>query len=113
MQIGESRNGGVDVIAPVGRIDTTTVGALEARLTPLLAGAAPRVVIDFTGVEYISSAGLRVLLIAARRVQSARGRLVLCGMEGAVRQVFQLAGFVPLFTICDSRAAAVGEAGTA
>ena len=38
MQIGESRDGGVDVIAPIGRIDTTTVGALEARLTPLLAG---------------------------------------------------------------------------
>jgi anti-anti-sigma factor len=113
MQIGEAREGGVAVVAPVGRIDTTTVSSLEERLTPLLAAAQPRLVVDFSGVEYISSAGLRVLLVAARRVQSARGRLALCGMEGAVRQVFQLAGFLPLFTIRDTRDAAVSEAGRA
>ena len=109
MQIAEVRQDGVDVIAPVGRIDTTTVGALEARLAPVLAVAVPRVVLDFSGVDYISSAGLRVLLVAARRVQAAGGRLALCGMPEPVRQVFQLAGFLPLFTIRDTRDAAVAQ----
>lgn len=109
MQIAEVRQDGVDVIAPVGRIDTTTVGALEARLTPVLAVAVPRVVVDFSGVDYISSAGLRVLLVAARRVQATGGRLALCGMGEPVRQVFQLAGFLPLFTIRDTRDAAVAQ----
>jgi anti-anti-sigma factor len=109
MQIVEVRQGDVDVIAPSGRIDTTTVAALEARLTPLLAGAGPRVVVDFGAVDYISSAGLRVLLVAARRVQVTGGRLALCGMGGPVSQVFQLAGFLPLFTICETREAAVSR----
>ena len=107
MQINDIRVDGVDVIVPAGRIDTTTVGALEQRLSVLLAAPRPRIVLDFSGVEYISSAGLRVLLFAARRVQQSGGALALCAMGDAVRQVFHLAGFVPLFTICESRAEAV------
>jgi len=109
MRIAEVRQNGVDVLAPTGRIDTTTVGALEGRLTALLAAAPPRIVLDFSGVEYISSAGLRVLLVAARRVQGTGGGLALCSMGDAVRQVFQLAGFLPLFTIRDTRDAAVAQ----
>ncbi len=109
MQITEAQQDGVHVIAPSGRIDTTTVGALEARLVPAFAVARPRVVVDLSGVEYISSAGLRVLLVAARRVQGTGGGLALCGMGDAVRQVFQLAGFLPLFTIRDTRDAAVKQ----
>ena len=109
MVIAEARDRGVDVLAPAGRIDTTTVAVLEGRLGPLLASPRPRVVIDFTGVDYISSAGLRILLVAARRVQGSGGGLALCGMGDSVRQVFQLAGFVPLFTIKDTREAAVSQ----
>jgi anti-anti-sigma factor len=112
MQIVEARHGDVQVLAPEGRIDTTTAGTLEARLGPLLAGAKPRIVIDFSAVEYISSAGLRILLIAAKRVQGTGGGLVLCGMGDAVRQVFRLAGFVPLFTIRDTREDAVAQLAT-
>ena len=109
MQISDLRLDGVDVVAPAGRIDTTTVGALEQRLSALLAAPRPRVVIDLSGVDYISSAGLRVLLVAARRVQQSGGQLALCAMGDAVRQVFQLAGFVPLFTIRQTRAEAVTQ----
>ena len=107
MQIGEARQDGVIVITPAGRIDTTTSGALEARLASALAGASPQVVVDLSGVDYISSAGLRVLLVAARRVQAGGGRLALCAMGPPVRQVFQLAGFLPLFTIEETREAAI------
>jgi stage II sporulation protein AA (anti-sigma F factor antagonist) len=107
MQIGEARQGDVIVLTPAGRIDTTTSGALETRLASALAGASPHLVVDLSAVDYISSAGLRVLLVAARRVQAAGGRLALCAMGQPVRQVFQLAGFLPLFTIQDTREAAV------
>ena len=107
MEIAEARQSGVIVLTPVGRIDTTTAGALETRLVSALAGASPQLVVDLSGVEYISSAGLRVLLVAARRVQATGGRLALCAMGQPVRQVFQLAGFLPLFTIQDTRDQAV------
>jgi anti-anti-sigma factor len=109
MQIAEAQDRGVSVLAPAGRIDTTTASTLDSRLTPLLAGAGPRIVIDFSNVEYISSAGLRVLLAATRRVQAKGGGLTLCCMGEAVRHVFYLAGFLPLFVIHDSREAAIGH----
>jgi anti-anti-sigma factor len=109
MQIAEARQDGVLVMTPAGRIDTTTAGALETRLAAALAGVSPRLVLDLSGVDYISSAGLRVLLVAARRLQATDGRLVLCAMGPPVRQVFQLAGFLPLFTIQDTRDAAVAQ----
>jgi anti-anti-sigma factor len=107
MEIGEARQSGVIVLTPHGRIDTTTAGALETRLASALTGASPQLVVDLSGVDYISSAGLRVLLVAARRVQATGGRLALCSMGQPVRQVFQLAGFLPLFTIQDTRDQAV------
>jgi stage II sporulation protein AA (anti-sigma F factor antagonist) len=111
MQIAEERVDGVVAVAPAGRIDTTTAPLLEAHLIALLTAGERRLVVDFSGVDYISSAGLRVLLLLARRVQQADGRLGLCAMGEAVRQVFQLAGFLPLFTVCDSREAAVQQIG--
>lgn len=107
MQIAESRVDGIVAVALAGRIDTTTSPVLEQHLLGLLTGGERRIVVDFSGVDYISSAGLRVMLVLARRVRDANGQLGLCAMGDAVRQVFQLAGFLPLFTVRDSRAAAV------
>jgi anti-anti-sigma factor len=109
MTITESTHAGVVVLAPVGRIDTTTSPQLDDTVRRVVDGGARNLVVDFAGCDYISSAGLRVLLVLAKRVKSAGGRLVLCGMPPPVRQVFDLAGFSPLFTIAPSRDAALTE----
>ena len=109
MQIADTRTDGVVVVTPGGRIDTTTSPALDAHLASLVSRSERRIVVDFTGVDYISSAGLRVLLLFARRMKDTGGALALCGMGDAVHQVFQLAGFLPLFTVCPSADAAVRE----
>lgn len=103
MQIAEARRDGVVAVVPGGRIDTTTAPTLEGHLNALLAGGARRIVVDFSGVDYISSAGLRVMLLLARRVKDSHGQLAICALPEPVRQVFQLAGFLPLFAVCDSR----------
>src|SRR6476659_9013913 len=107
MQIAEARVDGVVAVAPAGRIDTTTAPVLEQHLLRLLVAGERRIVVDFAGVDYISSAGLRVMLLLARRLQDAGGRLGLCGMGDPVRPVFQLAGFLPLFVVLETRDAAV------
>ena|SRR5436190_12138926 len=109
MQIAEARVDGIVAVAPAGRIDTTTAPALEHYLIDLFTRGERRIVIDFSGVEYISSAGLRVLLLVARRVREMDGRLGLCAMGDTVRQVFQLAGFLPLFAVHETRDAAVRQ----
>lgn len=97
MEIREERRDTVLVLAPLGRVDSNSAGGLE---TALLGRAKePRLLVDLSSVEYISSAGLRVFLMLARKVKESGGRLVLCGLGASVRQVFDLAGFSALFAI--------------
>jgi len=110
MQIDETRRDGVVIVAPVGRLDSTTSPELQARMDALDAAGHHRLVVDFSAVDYISSAGLRVLLTTARRVKDRRGGLALCGLGESVHQVFELAGFLPLFAIEAAVDAAVARA---
>ena len=109
MEIQEEQHGGVLVVAPVGRVDTTTSIDLEKRLVRHLDLGERRVVVDMGAIEYISSAGLRVLLLVAKRLRTAGGDLVLCALGPAVRQVFELAGFLPIFRIEATRALALAR----
>ncbi|MBK5255703.1 MAG: STAS domain-containing protein [Vicinamibacteria bacterium] len=97
MEMREHRIETALVVAPQGRVDSNSSGVLE---TAILGHAGePRLLVDLSGVEYISSAGLRVFLMLARKVKEGGGRLVLCGMGASVKQVFDLAGFTALFAV--------------
>jgi anti-anti-sigma factor len=111
MEIREERQGGAVVLAPRGRVDSASSGELEAALLRHLGAGRTRLAVDLGAVEYISSAGLRVLLMLVKKLQGSGGRLVLCAMPDSVRLVFELAGFVPLFEIEGSREAALARLG--
>lgn len=107
MEITEARERGVAIVAPAGRIDSTTSDRLEQHLVALVKSGARRVVVDMSGVEYISSAGLRVMLALAKRIKDVRGALAICALSDPVKTVFSLAGFLPLFVVDATRDAAV------
>lgn len=107
MDLKEQVVGEVTVVEVKGRVDSSTAPALGERLETLLATPSQRLVLDMRDLEYISSAGFRVLLLAARRAEQAAGRLVLCGLSGKVRQLFDLGGFLDFFAISVSRDEAV------
>lgn len=107
MQIHEERRDGILVLAPAGRLDSPSSPDLERRL--LAAAGEQRLVLDLGEVEYMSSAGLRVLLKLARRMKDAGGELLLCALGEPVRQVFDLAGLLPLFAVEASRERALGR----
>jgi anti-anti-sigma factor len=111
MQIAEERAGGALVLAPAGRLDSLTSNELEKRVASRLDAGERRLVLDLAGVEYISSAGLRVLLLAAKRLKEPPAALVLCGMGPSVRTVLELAGFLPLFAIEPGREQALARLG--
>lgn len=106
MDIRTESVGGVSVFTPVGRIDSTSARAVEAVLLPLF-DAGQRVLFDFAELRYISSAGLRVLLLAARRSKASGIPLTLAGMSGPVAEVFKISGFDTQFDIRPDRAAAL------
>jgi anti-anti-sigma factor len=98
MDILEEERSGVLLVTPMGRVDSNTAGELERKLIGHIDRGSRRLVIDMSGVDYMSSAGLRVMLLAAKRLREG-GALVLCGMGESVRQIFELAGFLPIFAI--------------
>jgi anti-sigma B factor antagonist len=84
------------VVAPTGRIDHSSAAALETALLPLVAAAAERrraLVLDFSGVDYISSVGLRVLMIAARQMRAAQARLSVAALQSVVAEIFTISRF--------------------
>lgn len=80
-----------------GRLDTTTAPALEAELKRSV-GGVETLIFDFAGIEYISSAGLRVLL-AAQKVMNRQGSMILRNVNEAVNEVFEITGFCDILTI--------------
>lgn len=80
-----------------GRLDTTTAPELETELKQNISGVE-ELVLDFTGLEYLSSAGLRVLL-AAQKVMNRQGRMVVKHVNETVMEIFEVTGFVDLLTI--------------
>lgn len=99
----------VVILRPVGRLDSTSSPELEKVLTETLAAGTKRLVFDFSDLDYISSAGLRVVLLAGKRLRPPQGKMVLVGMREIVKEVFAMSGFLTLFAVADTVAAGVGK----
>ena len=97
MDIKKTKNDTTLTLAIQGRIDTTTAPQLEAELRSDIDGVT-ELYLDFTGVEYISSAGLRVLL-SAQKLMSRQGKMVLSHVNESVMEVFEVTGFSDILSI--------------
>lgn len=99
MDISQSQKDDVTVVALAGRFDAQSAGNAEETLKAALEAGAKKILVDMDQVEYISSAGLRVLLSTAKKLAGVSGKLVLCGLKPYVREVFEVAGFTTIFMI--------------
>lgn len=109
IQITQEQQDGVRILALSGRLDTETAADVELTLQDLLAAGETRFLFDLSGIGYVSSAGLRVLLGLAKKLDGGKGDLKLCGMNASVRQVFDMTGFSKLVAIFPNRDAALGQ----
>ena len=110
MDIREDTRGDACLVAVSGRLDSNTAAALEAVL-PARVKDNPKLILDLADTPYVSSAGLRVLLIAAKAARAAGHKLVLSGLSPSVREVFDISGFTSIFAIeadVDSALASLG-----
>jgi anti-anti-sigma factor len=107
MEISQERDGEVVIVRLSGRLDSSAAPGAEERLSAALTGTPPRVAIDMGQLVYISSAGLRVLLVLAKKVQQEKGKVALGGLAANVREVFTVSGFDTIFPIEADAAAAV------
>ncbi len=93
---------GIWVVMPSGRLDSTTARLLDAALIEQLDASHTRLVVDLSGVTYISSSGLKVIVSAWRKAQKLGGSVLLSGLTPRVREVFEISGFDTLFTMTAS-----------
>ncbi len=108
MAVSESREGGVLVLHLAGRLDGVSSPAIGAELSEAVR-ANPAVVIDLEALDYVSSAGLRVLIKAAKEAKAAQTKLALAAPGPVVREVFEISGFGTFLAIFPQRAEAVAH----
>jgi anti-sigma B factor antagonist/stage II sporulation protein AA (anti-sigma F factor antagonist) len=82
-----------------GRVDANTTPTLEKKLSKILSESKQRVLIDFSRVDYLSSAGMRLLLSATKKISAQGGKLVFCGMSEDVMEIIRMAGFDKILAI--------------
>ena len=109
MECIEERNESVVIVGLQGRMDSSTARIVEEKMLSLIDRGESRLVVDCAQLDYISSAGLRVFLMAAKRLTQTHGKLVLSAMSDDVKQVFDLTGFSSIFQICLSREDAINS----
>jgi len=103
---GESVDG-VSVVTARGRLDGVASGPFTERVQALIGTERPRLLIDFAGIDFVSSAGLRAVLTILKRVKSLNGAFALCGVQKPVREVLDITGFAGMIDIHAGRAAAL------
>ena len=99
MEVKNNDQEGITILTPVGRVDTSTAKDFETAVMD--AGAKnKKICIAFDGIDYISSAGLRVVLMVGKNLAAAGGVLVLINMPQKIFQVFKMSGFDKILKIC-------------
>ena len=97
MTVNKNQNGSELVLSVIGRVDTTTAPELDNTIKGSLDGVTS-LILDLSGLEYISSAGLRVLL-SAHKIMSSRGGMTVKNVNDLVMEVFDVTGFADILTI--------------
>ncbi len=101
------------VVTFAGRIDASTATALEAAVRSAMRDGAASIILDLQEVTFLSSSGLRTLLLLARELRKMNGDLLLCALQPSVAEVFHITGFDQIFPLYHTREEAATRLGTA
>ena len=110
MDLSHRRYADAVVLAPVGRIDHASAESFKTALAPHIARCAAgqdQIVLDLSGVDYISSAGLRVLMLARKQAKAQGGTLAVAGLTPVVKEIFEISRFTVVFDLFPSVRAAL------
>jgi anti-anti-sigma factor len=107
VEIHDERIGDTCVVTPKGRLDSSASADFADRIGGLIASPNPKLLIDFAGVDFVTSAGVWVVLLLGRKIQAAGGSLTLCGVRDSVREVLDISGFTSMLSIHPARADAM------
>ena len=93
MDIIEKRQNEIDIFKLHGDLNSNTSPQFEEKIFAAIHNGSKKMIIDFEDLDYISSAGLRVIVKTAKNLKRSEGKVVLCSMQDYVKEVFEVAGF--------------------
>lgn len=99
MEIIERKNNDILILETHGKLDSNTSAQLEQKLVSEIDSGITKIIVDCSKLDYISSAGLRVLLVGAKKLKANNGKIVLCSLQDYIKEVFEIAGFTAIFPI--------------
>jgi anti-sigma B factor antagonist len=99
MEVDEKKENGVYILVLKGRLDSNTSDQFGEKLYSLIQAGENKLVLDLAGVDYISSAGLRVIIKSVKDLKRNDGKLCLCSMKDYIREVFDLSGIATILPI--------------
>jgi stage II sporulation protein AA (anti-sigma F factor antagonist) len=109
MEIQTKKEANATVVTLTGRLDAITAPEYEKAVNELIGGGEIAFVVDFDGLDYISSAGLRGLLVTAKQLKGKGGQVRFANVKGTVKEVFDISGFGSIFQMDDTVAAALAK----
>jgi anti-anti-sigma factor len=95
------------VVSVEGRIDSTNAGEFEKPMMKVIEGGCSKLILDCSGLNYISSSGLRVFLIVLKKMMATKGQFSLCNLQPGIKEIFDISGFSNIFTVLPDKEAAV------
>jgi anti-anti-sigma factor len=99
MELTTQETNGVTVVGFEGKLDTNTCPDAEMLMKKTLDDGAKKILVDFSKLDFVSSAGLRVLLSTAKRLESSGGELRICGLNETVGEIFEISGFDTILSV--------------
>lgn len=103
MEIKETLHDGVVILELNGRLDTTNYSVLEERIMKLVDNNQHSILVDCNELSYISSSGLRIMLMGLKKINSVKGKFLLCCLQENIREIFEISGFTSIFSIFPTR----------
>lgn len=113
VEIDAKQEGDILVVRMEGRMDAVAAPEAEVKVTGMVEDSGVKLLFDWEGIEYLSSAGIRMLLSVSKKVREKKGKMVLCNVTDNVMDVFKMSGFDHVLTIVPDRAAGMAALGKA
>ena len=108
MEISVTESGDVRILSFQGNLDTNTSLQAESEINSLIDAGAQKLLVNFEKLDYISSAGLRILLATAKKLKASEGDLKICGLNETVQEVFDISGFATILSVTKTEDEALG-----
>jgi len=106
MNINERKVGEITVLDLAGKIDVNSSKTFQEKFTEITTKGDKNIILNCADLSYVSSSGLRVFLMFLKHINKIGGKLVICSMSEIIYEVFEISGFVPIFSIVDNLATA-------